>query len=85
MRKTQSKPPFLFLSAALVLTALLSSCAAVPQQMGGNTQRGIASWYGEDFHGKITSNKETYNMFAMTAAHKSLPFNTHVRVTNLTN
>jgi len=46
---------------------------------------GIASWYGEDFHGKLTSNKEIYDMFAMTAAHKALLFNTHVKVTNLNN
>lgn len=85
MKKEQTKTPLLFLSAALVLTALLSSCAAVSQQAGGNIQRGIASWYGDDFHGKITSNRETYDMHAMTAAHQSLPFNTHVRVTNLDN
>jgi len=51
----------------------------------GNAQKGIASWYGEDFHGKLTSNQEIYNMYAMTAAHKTLPFGTYVRVTNLTN
>jgi rare lipoprotein A len=51
----------------------------------GNIQTGIASWYGPDFHGKPTSNKEIYNMYDMTAAHKSLPFNTYVVVTNLNN
>ena len=85
MKKTQSKTVLYFLSTILVLTALLSSCASMSQQMGNTYQRGIASWYGEDFHGKITSNKETYDMYALTAAHKSLPFNTHVRVTNLDN
>ena len=49
----------------------------------GDTASGIASWYGPDFHGKKTSNGETYNMNAMTAAHKTLPMNTMVRVTNL--
>lgn len=51
----------------------------------GDIQTGIASWYGSDFHGKITSNKETYNMHAMTAAHKTLPFGTYVEITNLNN
>ena len=48
-------------------------------------QRGIASWYGPNFHGKYTSNGEIYNMYALTAAHKTLPMNTIVKVTNLNN
>ncbi|WP_456479637.1 septal ring lytic transglycosylase RlpA family protein [Nautilia sp.] len=51
----------------------------------GWTQRGIASWYGPNFHGKYTSNGEIYNMYAYTAAHKTLPMNTKVKVTNLKN
>jgi rare lipoprotein A len=51
----------------------------------GFRQRGIASWYGEDFHGKKTSSGEIYNMHAMTAAHKTLPLGTYVRVHNLEN
>ena len=51
----------------------------------GWTQRGIASWYGPNFHGKYTSNGEIYNMYAYTAAHKTLPMNTIVKVTNLNN
>jgi rare lipoprotein A len=51
----------------------------------GFRQRGLASWYGKDFHGKKTSNGEIYNMYAMTAAHKTLPLGTHVRVHNLEN
>ena len=46
---------------------------------------GIASWYGEDFHGKRTANGDIYNMNAMTAAHKTLPMPTDVEVTNLSN
>lgn len=46
---------------------------------------GVASWYGSKFHGRKTSNGEVYNMYAMTAAHKTLPMNTMVRVTNLKN
>jgi rare lipoprotein A len=51
----------------------------------GTVQTGVASWYGQDFHGKPTSNKEIYNMYDMTAAHKTLPFNSYVVVTNLNN
>lgn len=48
-------------------------------------QRGIASWYGTKFHGNKTSNGETYDMYAMTAAHKTLPIPTYVEVRNLSN
>ena len=45
----------------------------------------VASYYADKFHGRKTSNGETFNMWALTAAHKTLPFNTLVRVTNLSN
>ena len=51
----------------------------------GYRRKGIASWYGKDFHGKKTANGETYNMYDMTAAHPTLPLPTFVRVTNLEN
>lgn len=51
----------------------------------GDTFKGNASWYGPDFHGKLTSNGEVYDMYGMTAAHKTLPMNTIVKVTNLRN
>ena len=51
----------------------------------GFRQRGLASWYGRYFHGKKTSNGEIYNMYAMTAAHKTLPLGTYVKVHNLEN
>ena len=51
----------------------------------GEKLRGIASWYGPNFHGSLTSNGEQYNMYNYTAAHKTLPINTVVRVTNLKN
>ena len=51
----------------------------------GYRERGIASWYGKKFHGRRTSSGETYNMYAMTAAHKTLPLPTYVEVTNLNN
>ncbi|MBU0485785.1 MAG: septal ring lytic transglycosylase RlpA family protein [Proteobacteria bacterium] len=51
----------------------------------GFEQSGIASWYGRKFHGKKTSNGETYDMYAMTAAHKTLPMNTRLLVKNIEN
>ena len=51
----------------------------------GYAERGVASWYGKKFHGNLTSNREVYDMYAMTAAHKTLPLPTYVRVRNLRN
>ncbi len=51
----------------------------------GYTERGVASWYGKKFHGRKTSSGETYDMYAMTAAHKALPLPTYVEVTNIDN
>ena len=54
----------------------------------GNYRRvitGVSSFYAEDFHGKLTANGEIYDMYGLTAAHKTLPLNTIVRVTNLDN
>ena len=51
----------------------------------GAVLRGEASYYGPGFHGKKTANGERFNMHALTAAHKTLPFGTRVRVTNLDN
>lgn len=51
----------------------------------GFVERGVASWYGKKFHGRRTSSGETYDMYAMTAAHKTLPLPVYARVTNLTN
>ena len=51
----------------------------------GQVMKGISSWYGPNFHGKYTSNGEVYNMHARTAAHKTWPMDTMVRVKNLQN
>jgi rare lipoprotein A len=51
----------------------------------GYHERGVASWYGADFHGLRTATGERYDMFAMTAAHKTLPIPCYARVTNLSN
>ena len=53
--------------------------------VAGYRERGVASWYGPDFHAKATSNGEAYDMYAMTAAHRTLPIPAYVRVTNLAN
>lgn len=79
----------------VALTALLAACAAPrpapapPRQPAAEqpvfSQEGIASWYGRMHHGRKTANGETYDMNALTAAHRNLPFGTVVRVTNLQN
>lgn len=65
-----------FLSATILLLAMVAS---------SSIQAATASWYGPGFHGKRTASGEIYNMYALTAAHMSLPFGSKVRVTNLTN
>ena len=57
----------------------------VKDSADGFKQKGIASWYGRKFHGQRTSSGEDYNMYAMTAAHKSLPIPVYVEVTNTDN
>ncbi len=57
----------------------------VMESSQGFVERGVASWYGTKFHGRRTSSGETYDMYAMTAAHKNLPLPTYVKVTNLKN
>jgi rare lipoprotein A len=66
----------------LVVVYLISGCAAT---RGTVIDTGTASWYGPNFHGKTTANGETYDQNALTAAHRTLPFNTVVKVTNLDN
>lgn len=56
-----------------------------PREDYGYSETGMASWYGDDFHNKRTANGETYNMNAITAAHRTLPLPSIVRVTNLEN
>jgi rare lipoprotein A len=57
----------------------------VPPAPAGYTEEGNASWYGEPFNGRHSSNGEIYDMHKLTAAHRTLPFNTMVLVTNLSN
>lgn len=65
----------------LLMAVAASGCASTKRV----TETGMASWYGPDFHGKNTANGEVYDQDGMTAAHKTLPFGTIVRVTNLDN
>jgi len=74
-----------FIPVFFVMTFLLFSCARIYYPPSEIIQTGVASWYGPNFHGKTTSNKEIYDMHDLTAAHKSLPFGTYVMVTNLNN
>jgi rare lipoprotein A len=68
-----------------ILALLVVSCRSLPKKEPSNVQTGLASWYGPQFHGKTTSSREVYNMYDMTAAHRTLPFGTYVMVTNLNN
>ena len=65
-------------------TVLGKSYEVMPTEVGYN-ERGVASWYGEKFHGHKTSNGEVFDMFLASAAHKSLPIPSFLRVTNLDN
>jgi len=65
-------------------TVLGKTYTVLPTSRGYH-ERGIASWYGKKFHGRRTSSGEVYDMHLATAAHKSLPLPTYVRVTNLDN
>lgn len=75
----------------LILFLFLCSCKGTKvspsgtDEKGQSIETGIASWYGPGFHGKKTANGETFNTNAMTAAHRTLPFNTSLRVENLSN
>src|SRR5262245_7316539 len=74
---------------SLSLGLLLSACSWVPKGASpldvGIEDRGVASWYGESFHGKPAANGEPFDMKALTAAHRTLPLGSVVRVVNLKN
>jgi rare lipoprotein A len=75
--------------ALLALGLGLVACTCLPKGRAdldvGMKERGIASWYGEDFHGWLTASGEVFDMETMTAAHRTLPLGTVVRVTNVEN
>ena len=74
-RPAQGNPPFY---------DVMGERYHVLDDSAGYAEQGVASWYGRDFHGKRTSSGEVYDMYALTAAHKTLPLPTDARVTNLT-
>jgi rare lipoprotein A len=80
--KGHGKGRYLILFSGILL---ISTCTHIRYREPANVQTGMASWYGPDFHGKTTSNAEVYNMYDLTAAHRTLPFDTYVIVTNLNN
>ena len=85
---SQTVPPVL-LSIAVCTGMLLGACSWIPKGDAqfdvGIKDRGVASWYGEQFHGKLAANGEIFDMEALTAAHRSIPLGSIVRVVNLAN
>jgi rare lipoprotein A len=84
----ESRALGIFRCAPLILAAIaFSSCRPKVETHppGGYVQTGVASWYGEEFHGRKTSSLEVYDMNDLTAAHNTLPLGTFVAVTNLNN
>jgi len=80
----RGKTQFVFMLFAVVMI-FFSSCSRNQYKTTPAVITGQASWYGPNFHGKTTSSQEVFDMYDMTAAHKSLPFGTYVMVTNLDN
>ncbi len=74
-------------AAVLVLLALLAGCATRRPLVvtEGGPWEGNASWYGIQFHGRLAADGSRYNMYELTAAHRTLPFGTRLLVTNLRN
>ncbi len=87
--RTRGSSQLLFGAMSLSLGMLLGACSWVPKGTSqldvGIEDRGVASWYGESFHGKQAANGELFNMEALTAAHRTLPLGSVVRVVNLAN
>lgn len=96
----QRYPGFRFLAVILFAFGLLCACISdrrfsrtspesrfisQPSEQNLRILEGVSSYYGPKFHGKLTANGETFDMYKMTAAHKTLPFGTKIKVTNLDN
>ncbi len=69
----------------LIAAVIIAGCATVPFRQYGDSITGIASWYGGKFIGRKTADGEIFTSQSLTAANKTLPFNTRVLVTNLNN
>lgn len=86
-----------YLFPLIAISLFISSCGTssrlgaekantdVSKSAGEKIEEGIASWYGPKFHGKLTANGEKYDMYGLTAAHRTLPFNTILKVKNMEN
>jgi rare lipoprotein A len=88
--RTRFRPARLRPLGLACLAGLCLGCARLPApaafpSASGTFETGVASWYGPGFQGRLTSNREVYDMESMTAAHRTLPFNTQVLVTNIEN
>jgi rare lipoprotein A len=68
--------------AASLVALCFTFVPFTPEAQAKTFQRGVASWYGPGFHGRLTANGERFNTNSLTAAHRTLPFGTRVRVTN---
>jgi len=85
-REGASAPPAGAPASVSTAAPKRGGAAATPNPaLSAYTEEGIASWYGVPFHGRRASNGEVYDMNKLTAAHRTLPFDTVVRVTNLSN
>ncbi|MBI4823705.1 MAG: septal ring lytic transglycosylase RlpA family protein [Nitrospirae bacterium] len=69
----------------MLFLSLMTACGGVRYDGKEKAGYAVASWYGPGFHGKLTASGETYDMYSMTCAHKSLPFGTRLRITNVSN
>ena len=89
INRTRKNGRQLLWTISLSLGMLLGACAWVPKGVSqldvGIEDRGVASWYGGSFHGKQSANGELFDMEALTAAHRTLPLGSVVRVVNLVN
>lgn len=72
-------------AAAIALAVSTGAVSWISSTQTGLAQSGVASWYGPGFHGKKTASGERFNTGSLTAAHRSLPFGTRVKVTNMRN
>ena len=89
INRTRGSSRQLLWALSLSLGVLLGACSWVPKGASqldvGIEDRGVASWYGESFHGKQAANGQPFDMEALTAAHRTLPLGSVVRVVNLAN
>ncbi len=84
MKRSFNPRPLIIVITSIIISSCTLPAYRVPYAPG-YIERGIASWYGEDFHGRPTSSGEIYDMYGLTAAHKLMPLGTVAKVTNIEN